>query len=265
MTRKKYDILTYPKSRVATFDVGRIGGRKHHIAGFLELDVTAAREKIRSAIKSGRSISFNSWLIKVIGDTVATNRSIHAINHRRNSQVAFHDVDISLPLEREVAGKKVPLAALVRGVNKKSLEEVHGEIRASVEKNITSAKDFVLAERKNTGATGLFFSLPGFLRQLIWKILMRNPFSFKRNMGTVVVTNIGMAGRFPGWILPKSLHNLCFGIGSVVKKPWVADGKIEVRDILHMTILFDHDAVDGAPAARFTDTLVKSIEKGEGL
>ncbi|MBN2050909.1 MAG: 2-oxo acid dehydrogenase subunit E2 [Spirochaetales bacterium] len=262
---KKHDILTYPASRRATFDVGRIGGRKHHIAGFLELDVTSAREKIRSEIKSGRAVSFNTWLIKVIGDTVAANSSIHALNHRRNSQVAFHDVDISFPLEREVAGRKVPLAALVRGVNTKSLEEIHAEIRESLEKSIASAKDFVLARRKGGGAMVLFFRLPGFLRRLVWKLLLRNPFSVKRNMGTVMVTNIGMAGHFPGWILPKSLHNLCFGIGSIVKKPWVVDGKVEVRDILHMTILFDHDAVDGVPAARFTDALVKRIEGGTGL
>ena len=260
-----YDTISYPASRRATFDVGRIGGRKHHIAGFLELDVTSARGKLRTAVKNGREISFNSWIIKVIGDTVADNRHIHAINHGRNRQVAFHDVDISLPLEREVAGKKVPLAALVRGVNTKSLEEIHGEIRAALAKSIASARDFVPSERRDAGTAGLFFSLPAFLRRFVWKLLLRSPFSIKRNMGTVIVTNIGMAGRFPGWILPKSLHNLCFGIGSVVKKPWVVDRKIEVRDILHMTILFDHDAVDGAPAARFTDTLVRRIEKGEGL
>jgi pyruvate/2-oxoglutarate dehydrogenase complex dihydrolipoamide acyltransferase (E2) component len=69
-----------------------------------------------------------------------------------------------------------------------------------------------------------------------------------------------MAGRFPGWILPKSLHNLCFGIGAVVPKPWVVDGKIQVREILNLTVLFDHDVIDGSPAARFVDKLVKRLE-----
>ena len=29
---------------------------------------------------------------------------------------------------------------------------------------------------------------------------------------------------------------------------------------MHLTILFDHDAVDGSTAARFTDVLVGNIE-----
>lgn len=60
--------------------------------------------------------------------------------------------------------------------------------------------------------------------------------------------------------MPKSLHNLCFGIGAVVPKPWVVDGKIQVREILNLTVLFDHDVIDGSPAARFVDKLVKRLE-----
>jgi hypothetical protein len=32
-----------------------------------------------------------------------------------------------------------------------------------------------------------------------------------------------------------------------------------------LTVLFDHDIVDGAPAARFTRRLVELIESGYGL
>ena len=35
--------------------------------------------------------------------------------------------------------------------------------------------------------------------------------------------------------------------------------------ILHTTILFDHDIIDGAPAARFSVTLKDLIEKGFGI
>jgi pyruvate/2-oxoglutarate dehydrogenase complex dihydrolipoamide acyltransferase (E2) component len=84
-------------------------------------------------------------------------------------------------------------------------------------------------------------------------------------MGTVMVTNIGMVGRFSGWILPKSIHNLCFGIGSISKKPWVVDNKVEVREIMHLTILIDHDVVDGVPAAKFTYKLAKKIQSAAEL
>jgi pyruvate/2-oxoglutarate dehydrogenase complex dihydrolipoamide acyltransferase (E2) component len=43
------------------------------------------------------------------------------------------------------------------------------------------------------------------------------------------------------------------------------DGRIESREYLSLTIIFDHDVIDGAPAARFTRRLVELIESGYGL
>lgn len=34
---------------------------------------------------------------------------------------------------------------------------------------------------------------------------------------------------------------------------------------MHLTILFDHDAVDGSTAARFTDALARNIENATEL
>ena len=260
-----FELYRYPKSRLATFDVGRIGNKKHHIAGLLEIDVSLAREKIRSAIKSGRKISFTSWMLKVISNTIVQNRLIHSINHKKRTQVAFNDVDISIPLEREVDGVRVPLATVIRKTNTKTIEEIHGEIRKASSRQISGEKDYVLEKRGSEALNRLFFNLPQFLRMMIWRYLLSNPFVRKDTMGTVMVTNIGTAGKFPVWILPKSIHNLCIGIGSISKKPWVHDNKIVIREILNLTLLFDHDVVDGMPAARFTDKLVKNIEQAMDL
>jgi pyruvate/2-oxoglutarate dehydrogenase complex dihydrolipoamide acyltransferase (E2) component len=43
------------------------------------------------------------------------------------------------------------------------------------------------------------------------------------------------------------------------------DGRVEPRELLSLTIIFDHDIIDGAPAARFTRKLVELIESGYGL
>jgi pyruvate/2-oxoglutarate dehydrogenase complex dihydrolipoamide acyltransferase (E2) component len=34
---------------------------------------------------------------------------------------------------------------------------------------------------------------------------------------------------------------------------------------MNVTVIFDHDVIDGAPAARFTRRLVELIESGYGL
>jgi pyruvate/2-oxoglutarate dehydrogenase complex dihydrolipoamide acyltransferase (E2) component len=43
------------------------------------------------------------------------------------------------------------------------------------------------------------------------------------------------------------------------------EGRIETRQALSLTIIFDHDVIDGAPATRFTRRLVELIESGYGL
>jgi pyruvate/2-oxoglutarate dehydrogenase complex dihydrolipoamide acyltransferase (E2) component len=56
-----------------------------------------------------------------------------------------------------------------------------------------------------------------------------------------------------------------FSLGAITKKPRVIENDIEIREILHATILFDHDITDGVPAARFSAKLKELIEKGFGL
>ncbi len=68
-----------------------------------------------------------------------------------------------------------------------------------------------------------------------------------------------------GWMLPTSMHPLSVGIGSLNKKPAIHQGAIEKRDILHLTIAFDHDVIDGMPALAFVDDLVARLEAGAGL
>jgi pyruvate/2-oxoglutarate dehydrogenase complex dihydrolipoamide acyltransferase (E2) component len=46
-----------------------------------------------------------------------------------------------------------------------------------------------------------------------------------------------------------------------VKKPVVAGKKIEIREMVNITAVFNHDIIDGAPAARFINRLRTIIEK----
>ena len=48
-------------------------------------------------------------------------------------------------------------------------------------------------------------------------------------------------------------------------KPGVVDGHIAIREYLSLTISLNHDLIDGAPAARFTERLKDLIENGYGL
>jgi hypothetical protein len=54
-------------------------------------------------------------------------------------------------------------------------------------------------------------------------------------------------------------------VGGIAEKPGVVDGRIAVREYLYMTLSFDHDIIDGAPAARFISRMRELIESGYGL
>jgi len=58
---------------------------------------------------------------------------------------------------------------------------------------------------------------------------------------------------------------LALTVGGVETKPWIVDGRVEPRELLSMTVSFDHDIVDGAPAARFVSTLREMVEDADLL
>ena len=74
-----------------------------------------------------------------------------------------------------------------------------------------------------------------------------------------------MFGDLIGWGIPIGVQPLMFSLGAVTKKAGVIEDKIEIRKILHTTILFDHDIIDGAPATRFLAKLKVLIENGFGI
>jgi pyruvate/2-oxoglutarate dehydrogenase complex dihydrolipoamide acyltransferase (E2) component len=69
-------------------------------------------------------------------------------------------------------------------------------------------------------------------------------------------------GKINGWFIHKSVHPVSLGVGSIIKKPVVIDNEVKIREILNMTILVDHDIIDGAPMVRFLDELSNRIETG---
>jgi len=62
------------------------------------------------------------------------------------------------------------------------------------------------------------------------------------------------------YLVSSSFCTNYFAIGGITKKPGVINDKIEIREFLTITVLFNHDVVDGAPAARFVNKLKKLIE-----
>ena len=66
-----FKINRFPDSRIASIDICERGKQKHHVTGLVEFDVTESRKKIRDYNRThDNKISFNAWLLSVIGLTV---------------------------------------------------------------------------------------------------------------------------------------------------------------------------------------------------
>ncbi len=232
----------------------------------LELDVTGARAALKVRRRTEKSKpSFNTWILKCIAQAAMENKEVHALLKGKKKLITFDDVDISFLIEKSVEGTKVPLPVTLRKVNEKTLDEIHNEIEAAKSQNAQSEKDYVLGKNKFQSYMKLYLALPQFLRIAIMKFMLRDPFLFKEMAGTIAVTSIGMMGSAKGWAIPFSMHPLCFALGSVVKKPGVKDNSVCIREYLYLTVLMDHDVIDGAPAARFISRLSNLIESAWGI
>jgi pyruvate/2-oxoglutarate dehydrogenase complex dihydrolipoamide acyltransferase (E2) component len=194
-------------------------------------------------------------VIACLGQAVETDRSIQAYRNWRNQLIIFDDVDVLTYIEIEVDGQRFPLAHVVRAVNRKSWREIHEEIRG-VQANAGETPN---ARRRESAEW--FLLLPAFARNVIYRIVNRSPRIWKKYVGTVYLTAVGMFGTGGGWGIGFSAHTLGVIIGGICEKPVAVKGRVEIRECLNLTADFDHDLTDGAPAARFIDKFKEFLER----
>lgn len=260
---KTFQIHKVPRSRIATFDVFAMGLKKHHVSALLEFDVTDSRIKIKEQKKQKSNISFTSWLVKEISSTLAQHPMVASFLLNKRKIISFDNIKISLMVEKEINNKKVPIPLVIDFCNTKSIEQISQEIEQA--RQLALHNNDIVINRKTNTYENTYYLLPGFLRRFIWKIMLNNPKIAYKKMGNAVITSLTSAGTINGWFLTHSVHPVSFGIGSVLKKPVVKNDEIKIREILNMTVLMDHDVIDGAPMTRFIKDLTKNIETASQL
>jgi pyruvate dehydrogenase E2 component (dihydrolipoamide acetyltransferase) len=81
--------------------------------------------------------------------------------------------------------------------------------------------------------------------------------------GTFTVTNLGRLGIDVFTPIINLPQCAILGIGRVARELVMLDDKVVARQLVPLSLTFDHRVVDGAPAARFLETLVQLIESAE--
>jgi pyruvate/2-oxoglutarate dehydrogenase complex dihydrolipoamide acyltransferase (E2) component len=253
-----YTIKPFPPFRQLVIDGLEVASRKHLIHGMIEVDVTKPRQRLREIkAQTGESLLFTGFIIYCCAQAVDENKYLHAYRDWRNRLILFDDVDISLGVERSAEGKNEVLQITIRVANRKSVRQIHQEIRQAQKKS--------LAETSWGRYLRWYVAVPSFIRRLLTRVANRMPHLVKRLNGTVVVTSVGMFGQGAGWGIPLMGHTLTITVGGIVPRAIVKDAQLENREHLCLTVSFDHDIVDGAPAARFIKRFRELVESGSGL
>lgn len=249
-----------PRSRAFVVDAAHVAAGKHMIHGLVEFDVTEPRARLRAhKTRTGEPLSFTAFVLHCVGAAVEQDRMVHACRDWRGRLVLFDDVDINTIIEVEVEGRRFPLAHVVRAANRRTIHEIHDEIRA------VQAKGDRNYDARTIRLFQWYARFPGPLRRLAYRIAMADPHRMKKYGGTVSLTAVGMFGEGGGWGIPIPLYTLNLTLGGISEKPAVVEGRIELREMLDVTLSFDHDVIDGAPAARFAGRLRGLVESGDGL
>jgi pyruvate/2-oxoglutarate dehydrogenase complex dihydrolipoamide acyltransferase (E2) component len=258
-----YRVVKIPPARRDTHNYLDLYWWKHSIYALLEVDVTRVRQFIKEhEAHMGEALSFTGYLAFCLGRAVDEDKSVQAYPKGRKHLVIFDDVDIFMPVERELGGNHAALPYVIRRANHKSYLDIHREIRAFQTDPIQPDNGMPTAFRVMMSTP---WPLPRLFIRLIRAVSRRDPTRQITAAGTVGVTALGMVGRGGGWGLAPAGQSVLLIVGGITRKPAVIEERVEPRDILDLTVALDHDVVDGAPAARFVKRLVGLIESGYGL
>jgi pyruvate dehydrogenase E2 component (dihydrolipoamide acetyltransferase) len=108
-------------------------------------------------------------------------------------------------------------------------------------------------------------------QQLIGKVRSGTLSVSEMQGGVFTITNLGNFGIDAFTPIINLPETAVLGLGRIRREPAVIDNQIVARDQMTLSLTFDHRIVDGAPAARFLQTLSLAIEnpsawllRGEG-
>jgi pyruvate dehydrogenase E2 component (dihydrolipoamide acetyltransferase) len=78
--------------------------------------------------------------------------------------------------------------------------------------------------------------------------------------GTFTITNLGMFGVDAFTPIINLPESAILGVGRIRAEAAVVNGQVVVRQRMWLSLTFDHRVVDGAPAARFLQGIMKYVE-----
>ena len=189
-------------------------------------DATACQAMRKKRVADGESkVSINDLIAKAILSALKIHPEMNA-HFLGNRLAVFHEVHLGIAVDSP-RGLMVPV---VEDASKMSLEMLSAEIK----KKAIACREGTIQPDELSG-------------------------------GTFTLTNLGMLGveNFTPVLNPPEIAIL--GVGGISVKPKrLENGEVSFVDQISLSLTIDHQAIDGAPAARFLQTFVNHLENHPG-
>jgi pyruvate/2-oxoglutarate dehydrogenase complex dihydrolipoamide acyltransferase (E2) component len=261
----RYEVVRPSPDRQMAMDAFAALPASHPMVGLLELDVTRALSAIGQMRARGQRVSLFAFVVQAIARAISEHPDLNLVRHGKRL-VRFEDVDVSVPVEVQSPHGAAPREVVIRRAQHKTACAIYEELAAAREQ-YAAAGELGAEDRWVRRLQGIMRFVPRPLRLSLVRAMLRDAFRIKARAGTTLVTSVGKFASIPGFSFSFGTgpRAAMFAIGSVVDRPWVDGDAIVVRKVLSVSVMVDHDLVDGAPATRFASRLQALIESADGL
>ncbi len=233
-----------------------VTARKSTIHSLCETDITLPRRMMREHFeRTGEKLSFTAYIVYCLAQVIKEHPHLNTFR-RGNRLITLDDVTVSVLVEREISGERVPEPLAIEAAQSLTFREINDLIRSARTRSESTLGGF-------SGMTWIRH-IPGFMLKTFVRLADRNIRLAKR-YGKIAVTAVGMFSREPVWFIPHGSGTVLITVGSIEKRMVFTGEKHEEREFLCLTGSFDHDIVDGAPAARFMNQFLETLKSGMGL
>ncbi|MEH0058877.1 MULTISPECIES: 2-oxoglutarate dehydrogenase, E2 component, dihydrolipoamide succinyltransferase [Auritidibacter] len=188
----------------------------------------AAKEQFQA--QHGVKLTYLAFITLATAEALRAHPVINAEYNSESKEITYHDSeDIGIAVDTE----KGLLVPVIKGAGNLNLSGIASQIAE-------------LAEKSRTGKIS-----PDLL-----------------SGGTFSITNLGSFGALFDTPVLNAPQSAILGPGNIVKRPMIvpdAEGNdsIAIRDMMYLSLTYDHQIIDGADAGRFMTTLKNRLENAE--
>ena len=197
----------------------------------MEVDMTeAARFRGQLAPeferRHGARLAYDAMIAKAVAIALREHPDVNARwQEAADGQPAGLQLQAQVNVGIAVAGEQGLLVVVVRDADKKTLEQV------------------------NAG-----------LAELVGKSRGNRLGPDEMGGGTFTITNLGSYGVEAFTPIVNPPESAILGVGRIAKRPAVVEDQVVARDLMYLSLTFDHRVVDGAPAAQFLQRVKQVLE-----